>query len=221
MIRGKHIRLALAAAVGAVYVWLAHIGSIAEHPPVISLLIGLFPLLAFATVLAWQARHRVIGLGALAGCLALLYAGLDVLRANTAWLYFLQHAGTHALLALTFGRTLFGRQEEALCARIAAIVHDPLPAAVARYTWQVTLAWTVYFVVACIVSVVLFSFGPIEIWSVFANLLTPVLLGSMFVGEYLVRRRILPDEPPMSVAGTIRAYRDYSRRQSASRGGDK
>lgn len=217
MIGTRHLRLALVGMLGGAYLWLGHMASISDDPPAIGLLVGLLPLLAFAAVLAWHSRHRLLALTALAACVATLLAFLDTFRHDTAWIYFLQHAGTHGLLALGFGRSLFARHEDALCSRVAAVLHDPLPASLARYTWQVTLAWTLYFVLAGLTSVVLFFFGPIEVWSVFANLLTPFLLGLMFVGDHFVRRRVLPEIPPLSVAATIRAYQDYSRRQAAAR----
>ena len=71
--------------------------------------------------------------------------------------------------------------------------------------------WTAYFVASAVVSVGLFFFGPIAVWSYFANLLTPVLVGLMFVVEYLVRVRALPDRAHFSIAQTIQAYRAYER----------
>jgi len=56
-----------------------------------------------------------------------------------------------------------------------------------------TLTWTVYFITSAVLSVGLFFFGPIAVWSYFANLLTPVIVGLVFVIEYLVRVRVLPE----------------------------
>jgi uncharacterized membrane protein len=50
------------------------------------------------------------------------------------------------------------------------------------------------------------------VWSYFANLLTPILVGLMFVVEYLVRVRVLPDRAHFSIAQTIQAYRTYEQR---------
>ena len=48
---------------------------------------------------------------------------------------------------------------------------------------------------------------------VFANLLTPVFVGLMFVVEYLVRVRVLPDREHFSIAATIKAYRSYEQQR--------
>ena len=45
--------------------------------------------------------------------------------------------------------------------------------------------------------------------------LTPASLGAMFVLEYLIRLRLLPDGPRVSVTATIQAYREYSQRQNS------
>lgn len=215
MITGKKLlQLAVAGAAGAVYLWLGHVGSISAHPPIITLLTGLFPLIAFAAVLAWHSRHRVFALAAFVLGLGALLASLEALRQGTAWIYYLQHAGTHAMLGIMFGRTLFDRHETALCARVADIVHHPITPELARYTWQLTLAWTLYFAAATLLSTALFFLGPIEVWSVYANLLTPVLLGSIFVIDHFARKRVLPHLPAVSIPDTIRAYQAYSRRKA-------
>jgi uncharacterized membrane protein len=88
----------------------------------------------------------------------------------------------------------------------------PADPAYMRYTWKVTVVWTMYFVSSAMISIGLFFFGPIAVWSYFANLLTPVIVGLMFVIEYLVRVRVLPDRAHFSISQTIRAYRAHERR---------
>ena len=100
-------RLAALAVLGAAYLWLGHLGSISAAPPAISLLIGLLPLWAIALALAWHTRPRGLWMVLLALATAGLCLKLDLLRQNTAWVFFLQHAGTHALLGISIARTLF------------------------------------------------------------------------------------------------------------------
>jgi uncharacterized membrane protein len=166
-------------------------------------------------VAAWQSRLRIASLTLCAAYAIAIILNLDNLRNHAAWLYFVQHAGAMTLLGATFGSTLGGRHADALCSRIASFVNPtPLDADYLHYTWNVTFAWTAFFILNALVSVSLFFFGPIESWSFFANLLTPALLGAMFAGEYLIRRRVMPDRAHFSIAATIHAYREYSRRQS-------
>ena len=211
-------RLAALAVLGAAYLWLGHLGSVSENPPAICLLTGLLPLWAIALALAWHTRPRGLWLALLGLATGGVFLKLDLLRQNTAWVFFLQHAGTHALLGISFARTLFAGHDQALCSRIAGITHGPLSPRMARYTWQVTLAWTIYFFAAMLCSLGLFALAPLEAWSVFANLLTAPLIGAIFVIEYLIRLRSFPNERHIGVLGTIKAYRDYSRGETRSNG---
>lgn len=207
------LRTGLIALVGAVYLWLGHQASIASDPPLASLLIGLAPLSLSALLLAWASRSPWL-LAGCAGALLLMLLNLDFLRANTAWVYFIQHAGMHSLLGLMFGRTLSRDHAKALCSQVSRMVWgDQLDAAFYRYTWQVTWAWTAYFALATLLSVLLFWLAPLAWWSVFANLLTPVLIGAIFVIEFAIRQRVLPKDRHASIAQTIRAYREYSARK--------
>lgn len=207
-------RFVLLAIVGAAYLWLGHLGSISRHPPAISLLTGMLPLLALAGMLAWSSRPRLLWLGLFAAACITLWLNLELLLQNTAWVFFIQHAGMHALLGATFGRTLFSGDENAFCARIAGIAHNGLSPKLARYGWQVTLAWTIYFWAMATASVLLFAFGTLTQWSVLGNLLTAPMLGLMFAGEYMIRRKVLPDEEHIGIIGTIKAYQRYARSKS-------
>ena len=84
-------------------------------------------------------------------------------------------------------------------------VHGPLEAPLARYTRAVTLAWSSFFVLMAVLSLILFFAAPIATWSAFANLLTPFLIGAMFLGEYLLRLRCLPPHLHTGLLASIRA----------------
>ena len=49
------------------------------------------------------------------------------------------------------------------------MIHGAVTPAVARYTRQITLAWTLFFVAIAAVSTLLFATAPIVTWSTFAN----------------------------------------------------
>lgn len=214
MISLRHaLRLGLFATVGALYIGLSHFAAAAKNPPVIALVFGLLPLAALALVAAWNSRFRALALVLFAASSWAIAMYADTLRAHTAWVYFVQHAGAMTLLAITFGSTLGQGHAQALCSRIARFVLlEQADAIYLRYTWKVTLAWTGYFLSSAIASLVLFFFGPLEIWSFFANVLTPLLIGLMFAGEYVIRLRALPGRSHFGISETIHAYREYSRR---------
>lgn len=122
----------------------------------------------------------------------------------TVWLYFLQHFGINAALALMFGRTLLDGQRP-LVTVVAAMAHDEMSPELLRYTRQVTVAWTLFFVGNALASTLLFFFAPIELWSLFANILSMPLVGAMFLIENEVRKRTLPKRDQVGLLGTIRA----------------
>jgi uncharacterized membrane protein len=63
-----------------------------------------------------------------------------------------------------------------------------LPPDLARYTRVLTGLWVLFFVVMASVSFALALAGPRELWSVFTNLVSYVLLALLFLCEYLYRR---------------------------------
>jgi uncharacterized membrane protein len=122
---------------------------------------------------------------------------------SAAWLYFLQSVGLDSALAVFFGRTLMaGRQP--LVTMLAATMHEEISPALLRYTRQVTLAWTLFFVVCLILSVTLFFAAPIEVWSWFANILPLPLISLMFIVEYGVRKCVLPKRDQAGFIATVR-----------------
>jgi uncharacterized membrane protein len=205
--------IAAIAVLGAAYLAFSHLLTIDEHPSLLMLALGVTPLTVMALLAAWASRMRWLALAMLAALALTVLWNLDALRNHINWLYFMQHAGAMSLLAITFGSTLGRGDADALCSRVTRLMlPDPVDSAYMRYTWKVTVAWTVYFVTSGVVSVGLFFWGPLTFWSYFANLLTPVFVGLMFIIEYLVRVRVLPDRAHFSIAQTIQAYRSYEQR---------
>lgn len=145
-----------------------------------------------------------------AGLLALAYAALthyiSVVTDLGAWFSFVQNVVINSALAVFFGRTLrAGRQP--LVTTLAAAVHEEMSPQLLRYTRQVTLAWTLFFVGCVVISVLLFFATSIEVWSWFANILALPLIGLMFIVEYEVRKRVLPKRDLMGLMATLRAVR--------------
>ena len=204
--------IAAIALTGAAYLAFSHLLTIAEHPSMLMLVLGVTPLTVMALLAAWHSRMRWLSLTLLLALTLTVLAYLEELRNHVNWLYFIQHAGAMTLLAITFGSTLGRGDADALCSRVTRLMlPGPADPTYMRYTWKVTAVWTVYFFVSAVLSVGLFFLGPIDVWSYFANLLTPVFVGLLFVVEYLVRVRVLPDRAHFSIAQTIQAYRSYER----------
>jgi uncharacterized membrane protein len=198
---------------------LAHQGSAGDAHPDFSAALATAPIIAIAVMLLWRAGHPLWIVGGGCAVFLLLAWAWPTLRQNVALLYYVQHVGTNLALATFFGRTLFGGHE-ALVSQFARFAHggviSPLKA---RYTRQVTVAWTSFFLATATLSTLLFWLAPAAAWSVFANLLTVPLLVLMFAAEHLARQRLLPPEERSSIADTIRGYRTamQARNQAAPR----
>ncbi|WP_295959518.1 hypothetical protein [Rhodoferax sp.] len=193
------------------YSLLAHLASIHPAPGVWQVLMALSLVLVLAVSLVWRSTHRPLLLSlCLAGVVGLVSMG-DWLRLHYQWLFFLEHAGVQSLLCIAFGRTLAAGQTP-LVSRFAAVVHGPLSPQLQRYTRGVTWAWTLYFGLMASLSVLLFSFAPMAWWSAFANLLDMPLVALMFVGDYLVRRCVLPPEQVAGLWQAVRAYQQVGMR---------
>ena len=179
----KGVAVALAA---VVYLGLGYVAAAWPHPPLVALLVGVLPLAAVALASALQlpAGWRASMLALWAAAAAALVFRWEQLETHAALFYFVQHAGAMGFLAMTFGATLWAGHPQALCSRIARVMTpQPLDESYYRYTWQVTLAWTLFFVVMGGLSVALFILASAATWSLFANIGTPLLVGGMFVLE--------------------------------------
>lgn len=173
--------------------------------PALGVAVSLAPSLAILLWLTWRSPHKPAMLLLCAGVAALLWAFWGALERNFGWVYFLQHAGTYAMLAAAFGTTLAG-DRQALCTRFAEAVHGSLTPEEVRYSRQVTLAWALFLLAISLVSSALFLFASIEAWSVFANFLSFPLVVLMFAVEYAVRLRKLPHQKKHSIMDGMRAY---------------
>ena len=172
------------------------------------------PIVIIAAILLRRLGSPLwIASGGLAA-LALLTWAWPQLRENVALLYYLEHVGTNLAFAVVFGRTL-GAGHEPLITQLARFAHpEGLSPAKLRYTRQVTVAWTGFFVATAAVSTGLFLLAPAAVWSVFANFLTLPLILLMFVVEHLCRYLVLPPAERAGIADTIRAFRAGKQRRA-------
>jgi len=198
-------RFALAMLAGIAYAGLSHglMLYAADQPWAIAALLG--PALMMLTGMALRRRH-VPGLLVCVAVIAAVgwiasHGGLgDVNR-----LYVVQHAGIHLVLCGSFAATLRGRRLS-MIGIFAERVHGRLADAMVRYTWGVTAVWSAYFLAMAAASCWVYAHAPWAIWSLLANVITPVCIGLLFVGEHLVRYRLHPDFERASLADAWRAY---------------
>lgn len=125
------------------------------------------------------------------------------------------HAAVYLYLLWLFGRTLH-RGTEPLITRLARQVRGGLSPAMERYTRRLTRAWCVFFAAQLVASALLFALAPLEIWSLFVNVLNFPLVVLMFAGDYLYRVVRYRGEAQSSIVTQIRAFaRDRASRPIA------
>ncbi|MGH8253054.1 MAG: hypothetical protein ACRES2_03375 [Steroidobacteraceae bacterium] len=186
------------------YAILSHYSNAVPGHEDLGAVLAIAPVWIAAAILAWRARHRSLGLLACALAALLAFAEWRNLRSHFTWLYLIQQVGAYGLLGLSFGRSL-AEGHMPLCTRFATLAHGSLSADAVRYTRNVTLAWTIFFCAMSAAVLIVYVTAPLPAWSVFANFCTAPLVGLMFIGEYLVRLRVLPDMQHASILGTVRA----------------
>jgi uncharacterized membrane protein len=202
---GGRAWIALGIALSAAFAILAHAALVEGIPPAVGAAVAVLPLATLVLLAAWRSRHREAFVVVLAAAGALLWFGWAGLERHFPHLLFFEHATTNLVLAAVFGRTLF-RGREPLCTAFARLVHGHLPPEVVRYSRQVTIAWTLFFLTLLAASCVLYLSGERAAWSVLANFATPIGVASMFAIEYAVRHRVLPHWERVGILGSVRAF---------------
>ncbi|WP_028230168.1 COG4648 family protein [Paraburkholderia mimosarum] len=203
-------------AVAAVVAWQvgAHYAVATPGAHGFGLAMAFAPPLAIALAAAARSPRRTVLLPLWALVALALWVARMPLALHFAWGLFLEHVSFNLAMALLFGRTLAAGRVP-LCTQFAAMIHGgALTPAVARYTRQITLAWTLFFIAIAGVSTLMFAIAPILAWSTFANYLALPLVAVMFVAEHACRRFALPGEPRAGMLDAIRAYRQTSRAHS-------
>jgi uncharacterized membrane protein len=123
------------------------------------------------------------------GMYALLAAvGLLNLLTDTVYALYLPPLLINAGLMLVFGLTL-RRASMPLIERLMRMEYPggELPEALVRYARQLTRIWVVYFATIVLVSLVLAVGAPLELWSLFANVLSYVFAILLFLAQYAYR----------------------------------
>jgi uncharacterized membrane protein len=199
-------RLAGTGAALAAYAVVSHLLMVhaPDRPWSVAALFG--PLWAAIALSGWLRRHGPT----LAGCA--LAAGIVIAVVarggveDIHLMYVLQHGGIHAALAWMFGRTLYGSRVPLITA-VAERVHASMTAPMRAYTRGVTLLWAAYFVGMIVVSALLYGLAPWPWWSLFCNVITPLAVIVLFVGEHAWRRWRHPHFERVSLLRALHAYR--------------
>jgi uncharacterized membrane protein len=117
------------------------------------------------------------------GLLALLsFAGNALLPLK------LYPALVNAVFLVLFGISL--RHPPSAVERIARLTEPDLPAAAVPYTRRVTQVWCLFFLGNGAVALATALWASNHAWALYNGLISYLLMGALFGGEWLVRRRV-------------------------------
>jgi uncharacterized membrane protein len=187
------------------YSVLSHYSNLNPQAQDLAVALALAPMLGLGFVLFWRWSGWLPAL-LLGSAAALLLAHYwPLFTRNFSVVYLLQQCGFYAIMTASFGRSLL-KGRVPLCTQLADKVHGPLSPLELRYTRQVTVAGVCFFFANLATTFVLFEFAPLRVWSLFVNFCALPLILLMFVAEYAVRRRVLPQVQRSGLMATLRVY---------------
>lgn len=152
--------------------------------------------LAAAVLILLRWRGRALGVFAgmswlshavIAGSLAL---SLGALVANDETLLLLYPAGISLALLALFALSL--RTPPSMVERMARLTHPELPEEAVRYCRRVTEVWCAFFAVNASVSIWSALAASREVWALYNGFLVYLVMGTLFAGEWLLRRHLFP-----------------------------
>ena len=202
---GRRLQLAAVLLFFIVYSVLSHYSNLNPQAHDLRTMLALAPMLTLGLVLLWRWSGALIASSAAAAAAYLLHSFWPLFAQNFSIVYLVQQIGFYSIMAFTFGRSL-RKGSVPLCTQLADKVHGPLSPLELRYTRQVTLAWVIFFLCSVAANFLLFEFAPLRVWSVFVNFCSLPLILLMFVAEYAVRRRVLPQVHRNGLIATLRVY---------------
>lgn len=145
-------------------------------------LVALFAGLWTAKVFTSQGNMRYF-----AGLLAIVLWSLFALRTLELMTWY--PAIVSGLMLIIFASSLFTSQS--FVERIARLKEPNLPPAGVIYTRRVTQVWCVFFLANILVIAVSIWQEFWLFWALYSGIISYLLMGMLFLGEWLVRRRIL------------------------------
>ena len=206
---------------GVTYPIAAHLAVLSGATIFIAASVGLLVLLV---LLPGLVTRRPVAWGLLLAAGAGLY--LAAVRGQVLLLLFLPPILVNGFMAWLFGHTLRPGQQPLIERIIRALHggHDDIDSTIIGYARRLTIAWTTLFIALATVNFALAALAtpgglllatgitppttvPLEVWSLFANVINYLVVGAMFAVEFQIRRRRFPQQ-------SYRGFFDFLRRLS-------
>ena len=193
--RGGPSRLQLFALTALIvaYAVLSQYSSEAPDARGLGAVLSLMPIVLIVTIVVWRWRRSLIGALVAISAATLLYLFWPVFwpifQKHYEWSDLTQQVGAYGLVAVSFGRSLYGGRVP-VCTQIANSLRGVLDPAEIAYTRRATLAWTVFYAVLTASILALYFAVPLRVWSLFVNFATFALIGLMALVDHALRRRV-------------------------------
>lgn len=113
---------------------------------------------------------------------------LLVMISDSALYLRLYPVAINGLMLVIFGTSLL--RPPTVIERFARLKEPDLPDSGVRYTRKVTIVWCVFFLLNGSVALYTALATSLETWTLYNGSIAYVLMGALFAGEYLVRRRV-------------------------------
>ncbi len=180
-------------------------GIAAARSPLLAVLaLGVLPVLFHLTIVETSHIHFTTALS-----FGVLFKfGFVTISALTHW-------AIYCGLLLTFALTL-RRGHEPLITAMARRMHGDLSSELLLYTRRVTIVWSCFFAVQLTMSIALFCFAPLVVWSFFVNILDLPLVVAMFSAEYAFRIRYLQNPPRHSLSAILNMVTELRKPHAAA-----
>lgn len=117
---------------------------------------------------------------------AILCGTLSMLLKDHAWLKMypvFMSVGAGIIFASTLIRP------PSMIERFARLVEPDLPESGILWTRKVTMVWCGFFVVNAAIALYTVVFAPMKIWVIYNGFISYVLMGILFLGEFVLRKR--------------------------------
>lgn len=164
------------------YLVLVHLGIVFERPILLTIAI---PVLATGIFFSGLKSYKVSAWFILIA-VAAVSAGFGLLNKSTYLLY-LPPVAAPLLIGWGFLRTLRPGQVP-LVTDIGEKARGPLSEEMRHYTRGVTIAWAICLMMIASWGILLPLLGSLELWSFFTNIVNQVLVGGLFIGEFIYRK---------------------------------
>jgi uncharacterized membrane protein len=176
---GRSLRIALGV-IGLAYPVLVYFGLRFASPAGVAL--GILALLALRSIVLPRKggqRHLTVALWA-AATGALVIVALSPLAALHAYPILVSLA-----FAAVFAYSLW--RPPTIIEQIARLREPALPAVAVPYLRKVTLLWIGFFLANAALSAATAASGSLELWTLYNGFISYVLIGALFVGEWIFR----------------------------------